>query len=94
MGDTAEVKKPDNDFIAINKVNQLDRLEMFLYGREYNFVHSDRVDKKGSPMIGLLLRQLGKRDQKKGLIVCLNDDVKTAALQMINAKKVGGSDEK
>ena len=94
--DTTQVKgnmreDPDPDFLAIHKPSDMNNLEMFLYGRQYNFVHSDRTDKKGQPMIGLMFTQKGQKGQRRGLIVCKNKEIQNIVLKTVNDHKIGGN---
>lgn len=76
------------DFLAIKTPTDLAKLKDFLSGRPYNFVHSEKKDRTGQPMIGLMLTEPGQLGDKRGLIVCGNQLLHTAALSEVNANKI------
>lgn len=84
-------RNSSDDFLALKSVEDFDKLQLFLQNRSFNFVHSDRKDKKGQPMIGLMFTVPKQKGQRRGLIVCATRELQLAALKIVNDYKIGGN---
>jgi hypothetical protein len=81
--------KKDDDFLAIRKIEHIEKLAAFLNEREYNFVkYKNMMDRVGQPMIGLMLTVPGEEGKRRGMIVCANEALRDQVLPIILAAKI------
>ena len=84
----------DDDFLAIRKATDIEKLAGFLNARDYNFVNTGKKDRKGQPMIGLMFTMPGQRGDKRGLIVCTNQGLHDQVLPIVKAAKIERGNER
>lgn len=78
-------------FIYVKNEKSLELLTDWLANRRYNSVRSDGYDKKGQPMIGLT-EILDKRTmEKRGVIVCMTEELRDMARVIVAKYMASGS---